>query len=138
MKALIDTCVAVDFLQGREPFAEDAKSVFQSAAVEKFSGFITAKSASDIYYLAHRTTHSDAETRRIMRSLLSLVGMLDSTASDVLRALSSETADFEDAIMIETAVRSRMDCIVTRNQKDYRKSPLPVCTPGEFQKLLEK
>ena len=37
--------------------------------------------------------------------------------------------------MAESALRSGMDCIVTRNVRDYRHSPVPICTPGE---LLEK
>ena len=63
--------------------------------------------------------------------------MLDSTAVDVFHALSSETTDFEDAVMIETAIRSKVDCIITRNTKDYRKSPVPVYTPDDFMKALE-
>lgn len=59
MKALLDTCVVIDFLQGREPFADAARRVFRAAAAERFSGCITAKSATDIYCLIHRCTHSD-------------------------------------------------------------------------------
>ena len=39
--------------------------------------------------------------------------------------------------MIETAQRSRMDCIITRNTKDYAKASLPVYTPDEFLTRLE-
>ena len=95
------------------------------------------KSPADIYYLTHRCTHSDEKARSILNSLLSIVSMLDSTAVDVFHALSSETTDFEDAVMIETAIRSKVDCIITRNTKDYRKSPVPVYTPDDFMKALE-
>lgn len=132
MKALIDTCVVMDFLQSREPFADDAKAIFHAAACEQFAGCITAKSATDIYYLTHRCTHNDNKTRNTLNALLSIVSMLDSTATDVFHALSSKTPDFEDAVMIETASRSRVDCIVTRNQKDYQQSSVPVFSPAEF------
>mgnify|MGYP002508986437 CR=1 FL=1 len=56
-------------------------------------------------------------------ALLTIVGMLDSAAIDVLQSLSSDISDFEDAVMVETAKRASVDCIVTRNQKDYAKSP---------------
>ena len=39
--------------------------------------------------------------------------------------------------MIETAIRSKVDCIITRNTKDYMKSPVPVYTPDDFMKTLE-
>ena len=45
--------------------------------------------------------------------------------------------DYEDAIMVETAVRSGMDCIVTRNIKDYTKAAVNVLDPLAFLKLLE-
>lgn len=39
--------------------------------------------------------------------------------------------------MVETAIRSEMDSIVTRNIKDYMKSPVMVYEPSTFLKLLE-
>lgn len=131
-KVLIDTCVVIDFLQKREPFANDALRFFRAAASELFSGYITAKSATDIYYLDHRATHSDAESRKKLRSLLTIIGMADSAAIDVFQALASGLPDFEDAVMAETAKRIGADCIVTRNRKDYAKAAVAVCTPAEF------
>ena len=39
--------------------------------------------------------------------------------------------------MIETATRAQVDCIVTRNTKDYSRSSVPVYTPDEFLNHLE-
>lgn len=137
MKALIDTCVVIDFLQRREPFDKDAVQIMRLAAMNQFTGCITAKSATDIYYLNHRATHSDKESRTKLNQLLAIIGLLDTSAEDIFHAISSDTSDFEDAVMIETARRSGMDCIVTRNQKDYEKSPVTVYSPAEFLRLLE-
>ena len=136
MRAVIDTCVVVDALQNREPFSRDAQSIFLSCANRRFDGFLTAKAVTDIYYLTHRQTHSDKVTREVLVRLCALFGLLDTTGLDIRKAVSAETADFEDAVMIETAVRSAADCIVTRNTKDYSKSALPVYTPAEFVRLL--
>ena len=38
--------------------------------------------------------------------------------------------------MIETARRTGMDCIVTRNEKDYAHADIPVYTPEAFIALL--
>ncbi len=138
MKALIDTCIVMDFLQKREPFADTACKIFRAAAMELFSGYITAKSATDIYYLTHRCIHNDQASRSKLNQLLSIIGMLDSAADDVFHAISSETSDFEDAVMIETAIRSHMDCIITRNTKDYTKSLVPVYTPEQFIELIKR
>ena len=136
MRVLLDTCVVVDFLQKREPFAQDALSLFRAAATQEFSGYITAKSATDIFYLSNRATHSNEQSRILLLRLLDLVGMLDSLGTDVRLALLAECADFEDAVMIETAKRSGMDCIVTRNTKHYAGASIPVYEPAEFLRLL--
>lgn len=137
MKAIIDTCVVIDFLQKREPFAKSAKQIFRSAATDQFRGCITAKAAADIYYLVHRFTHSDSESRHMLNQLLSLVGVLDTSSEDILHAISSEISDFEDAAMAETAERSNIDCIITRNKKDYKKSRVVVYDPDEFLEVLK-
>lgn len=136
MKVLIDTCIAIDFLQKREPFAEDALRIFRAAASELFSGYITAKSATDIFYIDHRGTHNKAASCQKLRSLLTIVGLADSAAIDVRQTLASELPDFEDAVMVETAKRIGADCIVTRNKKDYVQSGVSVYTPAEFLELL--
>ena len=132
MRALIDTCVIVDALQSREPFCADAQKIFLAVANRWFDGCITAKASADIYYLAHRTTHSDTETRKILAKLFVLYDLLDTTAMDCRRALSSNMADYEDAVMVETALRSGCDCIVTRNRKDYQNASIPAYSPSEF------
>ena len=136
MRAVIDTCVIVDVLQSREPFCKDAQSIFLLCANRQFTGFLTAKAITDIFYLTHRQTHSDRESRNILTKLCTLFNLLDTTALDIRKAITAEISDFEDAVMIETAVRSSMDCIVTRNTKDYSKASIPVYTPAEFVKLL--
>ena len=136
MKDLLDTCIAIDFLQKREPFAEDALRIFRAAASELFSGYITAKSATDIFYIDHRGTHNKAASCQKLRSLLTIVGLADSAAIDVRQTLASELPDFEDAVMVETAKRIGADCIVTRNKKDYVQSGVSVYTPAEFLELL--
>ncbi len=137
MRVLIDTCVIVDALQSRVPFAEVAQKIFIYSANKQFEGYITAKSATDIYYLTHRLKHSDAETRKILGKLFSLFHLLDTTSLDCRKAIASEISDYEDAIMVETAIRSEMDCIVTRNVKDYAKSSVMVYEPSEFLGLLQ-
>lgn len=136
MRALIGTCIIIDALQNREPFAEGAKALFLAVANRHCSGFVTTKSITDIYYLLHRYTHSDKDTRSILNTLSRLFDILDTTGVDCRKAISADIADYEDAIMIETAIRSGMACIITRNLKDYSKASIPVYHPVDFIKLL--
>jgi predicted nucleic acid-binding protein len=138
MRAIIDTCVIMDAIQNREPFADDAKTIFRAAASKWFTGCITAKSSTDIYYLTHRCTHSDKNTRAILTKLYILFDVIDTTGMDVRRAVSSDISDYEDAVMVETAIREDIDCIVTRNTKDFSASSVPVYCSSDFLKLFEE
>lgn len=132
MKVLLDTNVIIDALQDRQPWAEAAKELFREAARNRFKGCLTAKAVADIHYLTRRCTHSEKAARETLGKLLALFELLDTTAGDCERALISETADYEDAIMIETAARTGADCIVTRNLRDFSRSPVKVMAPETF------
>ena len=136
MRALVDTCIVIDALQNRDPFYKEAQAIFLAVANKRFVGFLTAKSITDIYYLTHRCIHSDKDTRRILNTLFGLFDLLDTAGMDCRKAISSDFSDFEDAVMVESAVRGGMDCIVTRNLRDYEKAPLPVYSPSDFLELL--
>lgn len=128
----------MDAVQNRAPFAAGAKKIFRKAAMNRFIGCITAKASTDIYYLTHRCTHSDKDTRVILTKLFALFDVLDTAALDCKKAVSSSVADYEDAVMIETAVSNGIDYIVTRNAKDYKASPIPVLSSDTFLQMLEQ
>ena len=71
-------------------------------------------------------------TRTIMGRIGMLFDILDTTEDDVRQALMSNMTDYEDAVMVETAKREKMDCIVTRNLADYKQAGIPVYSPREF------
>ena len=121
MRVMLDTNIIVDALQDREPWAEAARQIFRDAALGRYTGCITAKASADIHYLARRCTHSETDT----------------AAEDCQRALISETKDFEDAIMIETAFREGLAYIITRNAKDFSHSTVKVLDPESFLLLLD-
>ncbi len=137
MRALIDTCVVIDALESREGFEKDAQNIFLAAANNAFLGYISAKAVTDIYYLMHRYTHSDKTSRETLNKLFTLFDVLDTAGIDCRKAVPSPVSDFEDAVMIETALRSEVDCIITRNTEDFARSPVPVLSPREFLQRLQ-
>ena len=140
MRALLDTNVIVDVLQSREPWCADGQVIFRAAANKQMTGCITAKEATDIHYFARRLftgqEGADAKARLIVGKLFTLFELIDTQAIDCRKAITSNSPDFEDAVMMESAARSEVDCIVTRNTKDYAGSPVNVYSPSEFVKLL--
>ena len=138
MRALLDTCIVIDLLQKREPFFDDAHQIFLAVANQKYEGAISANSVTDIYYLMHHFLHSDIKTRKALDTLFKLFRVLDTTELDCKKALLSPVSDYEDALMVETALSNKVDCIITRNTKDYVKAEVSILSPKEFIKKLEK
>lgn len=137
MKILVDTNVIIDALTSREPWNESAEQIFIMAANHIIDMYITASSATDIYYLLRKYIHSTEQTKQIMGKLYSLIGILEVTEVDCVDALASAISDYEDAVVERVAVNMKVDYIVTRNVKDYQNATVKVIQPDELVDLVE-
>lgn len=138
MRILVDTNIIIDALTGREPFRESAEQIFLLAANQIEDMYITASSATDIYYLVRKHLHNTEKSKNTMSKLYQLFGILDVTAKDCQDALVSDMKDYEDAVISCCAKRNQMDNIVTRNTKDFEKSKVRALLPDEFIKLVSQ
>lgn len=137
MKALVDTNVIIDALTSREPWKESAEKIFLMAANQCLNLYITASSATDIYYLVRKYLHSIEQAKQVMGKLYSLMGILAVTAEECVEALASEIPDYEDAVIEKAATRAGMDYIITRNVKDYQKGTVRAILPDDFIALTD-
>ncbi len=138
MKILVDTNIIIDTLTGREPFRESAEQIFILAANQIEDMYITASSATDIYYLVRKHLHNTEQSKNTMFKLYQLFGILDVTAKDCQDALLLDMKDYEDAVISCCAKRNQMDYIVTRNIKDYEHSKVKVLLPDDFIRLVSQ
>mgnify|MGYP002070044163 FL=1 len=138
MKILVDTNIIIDTLTGREPFRESAEQIFILAANQIEDMYITASSATDIYYLVRKHLHNTEQSKNTMFKLYQLFGILDVTAKDCQDALLLDMKDYEDAMISCCAKRNQMDYIVTRNIKDYEHSKVKVLLPDDFIRLVSQ
>lgn len=138
MKALLDTCIIIDALQLRKPFCESAIPVCLAVAAHRFTGCITAKAITDIYYITHHYYHDREKTLSVISQLIPFFDILDTTGRDCLEAITSPIPDYEDAVMVQTALHNEVDCIITRDAEHFRKSPVTVFCPDEFLIELDR
>lgn len=134
----IDTDVIIDFIIDRQPFSGEAAQVFTLIDQKKVKGYTSAICYSNLYYVLSRyATHK--KVINILNELSELLGILK-VDKDILKdSLASEFKDFEDAIQYYTAQEyKKIDVIITRNIKDYKKSFLPVMTPETFMKTYKQ
>lgn len=132
IRAVIDTNIVLDALASREPFRAVAEQIFLMAAQEKFSGFITASSITDIYYLLRKKS-SDLAAREAIRKLLTIFSIISVSGQDCQAALNSSIADYEDALVATCATREKLDYIVTRDAAFLKNCQLTI-SPEKFIK----
>ena len=129
---LIDTDVLLDFYLDRKPFSDDSLQLLLKCEQKQFRAFITPVIVANTYYILRRhATHLYVVER--LQILLNTISVLAMDQKQVLAALDSKFTDFEDALQYFSAVNSnKIDAIITRNIKDFKKSALPVFTPQEY------
>jgi putative PIN family toxin of toxin-antitoxin system len=132
IRAIIDTNVVLDALASREPFNVEAEKIFMLAAEEKFQGFITANSITDIYYLLRKTLGHLA-ARDALRNLLQVFTVVDISGQDCDEALDSPVSDYEDALVLACAIKAKVDYIVTRDEHFLKvQSTVAIASPSTF------
>ena len=75
MKILLDTNVIIDALTSREPWNKSAEKIFLMSANHIVDVYITASSATDIYYLLRKFIKDTAQSKKIMSKLYSLISI---------------------------------------------------------------
>jgi predicted nucleic acid-binding protein len=132
----IDTDVIIDFLIDRKPYSREAAVIFTLIEQKKIKGYASSLTFSNMYYVL-RKFESHNKVKSKLDSLAHLVGILKVDEEIIKDALESEFPDFEDSIQYFSALGSKkIDVIITRNTKDYKKSDIPVMTPSDYLKMV--
>jgi len=133
----IETDVIVDFLTDRKPFSLESAKIFSLIDQKKIKGCVSSLSFSNLYYVLRKFgTHKKVISS--LQDLSELVEILKVDSDIVKSALTSDFKDFEDSIQYFAAQeQKKVDCIITRNIKDYKDSSLPVMTPETFPVTFE-
>jgi len=133
----IDTDVIVDFLTDRKPFSLESAKLFSLIDQKKVKGCVSSLSFSNLYYVLRKFgTHKKVISS--LHELSELVDILKVDSDTVKSALVSDFRDFEDSIQYFAAQdNKKVDCIITRNIRDYKDSSLPVMTPETFLVTFE-
>lgn len=132
MNVIFDTNVILDVLAARKPFVAFSAEAVMRAERNGCNTAITANTVTDVYYLLRKHLSDRERAKKLLLGVVQRVAVLDTTRSICLAAFKSPVSDFEDAVLVESAVRWGADCIVTRNVADFTASPIAALTPEEF------
>ena len=127
---LLDTDILIDLALDRSPHAEAASELLDRIEHGRHSAFIAWHTVSNFYYLVS-PSRGRTDTRDFIVDLTRLV-TIASTGTEALRyAAALRMPDFEDAMQVAAARACGARHIVTRNVKDYRRSPIPALSPQD-------
>ena len=131
-RVFIDTNILLDLLLERQPWVQQASVLFSMADRKELDLLCCSLSFSTAVYLMHRLKYSRKEiiTKLTIAKSLCTVTTVDSSVID--RVLQSDFSDLEDGMQYYSALAANAEVIVTRNEKDYILSNIPVLSPTEF------
>ena len=131
-KIFLDTNIIVDLIADRKPFSKYSIEIFKKAEEKKIKLFTSSHSIATTHYLLKKYLEEKI-LRDVLYNLLDYVTVIAVDTDVLKKGLRSKHRDFEDSIQILCASTiEKIDCIVTRNTKDFRESEILVLTPDEL------
>jgi predicted nucleic acid-binding protein len=130
-RVMLDLNVVLDVLQKREPFFEASAALLAAVEIGKIEGYLSAHSVTTLFYLIQKGK-SAADAHATLTNLLQFLKIAAIDQSTIEQSLNLDYRDFEDAVQMISAVQNKVDCLITRNIKDYKPALLPVFQPVDF------
>jgi predicted nucleic acid-binding protein len=135
-RVLFDTNIILDVLLDRQPHAETSAAAWGAVETGASQGMLAAHAVTRIHYLAGREMGS-VKARRIVSAILRVFEVAAVDGGVIQEALQLPFHDFEDAVTASAARSAGCECIVTRDPKGFRGSPVRALTPEAVIPLLD-
>ena len=127
---LIDTDVLIDIALDRRPHSEPASELLDRIERGAHSAYVAWHTVSNFYYLV-ASSRGGTNARDFIVELTRFVEVAPTDTQALHYAAELPMADFEDAMQVAAARSCSARYIVTRNVKDFVRSPIPAITPQE-------
>lgn len=127
---LLDTDVLLDVALDRQPHADAAAEILDRLERGREKAFIAWHSVSNFYYLV-APSHGGPGARDFILDLTRFVAVAETDTQSVRYAAELPMRDFEDALQVAAARACGARHVVTRNVRDFDRSPIPALTPTE-------
>jgi predicted nucleic acid-binding protein len=135
LKVLFDTNVILDVLLQRQPYDVAATKLMAAAETSQVSGYLGATTVTTLFYLYAKTS-SSRDVKKTVTRLLQIFNVAPVNHHVLQAALASDFKDYEDAVLHEAGLRAGIDCIVTRNIKDFSKAKVTIYEPHDLVTIL--
>jgi predicted nucleic acid-binding protein len=134
-RILFDTNVVLDVLLDRQPHVEASAAAWAAVETGRSKGMLAAHAVTTIHYLV-RKAMGNIKATQIVSSILRVFEVATVDGVVIQEALQLPFSDFEDAVTAVAARLAGCECIVTRDPKGFRGSPVRSLTPEAVMPLL--
>ena len=129
MRLLVDINVVLDVALQR-PGAAASGQLLAHCGRQHEAWLAWHSVATLAYLIEHQTSNIDA--REFIRSMLTWAEVASTGTPDAKAALELPMRDFEDALQVAAAMACGAQFIITRNERDFKGSPVPALNPELF------
>lgn len=132
-RIFLDTNAVIDFLGEREPHYNSVAKVITLADKKKIKIFTSTVSVATTHYILSKFENAKSALEKI-RKFKVLCSISVTNDEVVEKAINSNFNDFEDALQYFSAVETKCDIIITRNEKDFKSALIPVMNAETYLK----
>ena len=127
---LLDTDVLIDVALDRSPHSGPASELLDRIERSSRGAYVAWHTISNFYYLV-AASRGRRNARDFIVELTRFVRVAQTDTESIRYAAGLPMADFEDAMQVAAARSCGAEYIVTRNVRDFARSPIPGITPVE-------
>lgn len=132
MSVLVDTNILLDVALKREPFYQ-ASALALAKARGLGDTLLCAISVTTLHYFL-RQKLGEKGARQFVNLCVNAMTVAMVEKNTLQAALSSPMTDFEDGVIAQAALACAASLILTRNAKDFIKSPVSAISPEDYLK----
>ncbi len=129
MRLLYDTNVVFDIIERRAPHYSASLQMFKLAKHGTVEGALASHTIANIFYKYQKAIIPDVKDR-----FLTDFEVVCGNAFLVRSSLNLGFRDLEDVLQVAAAMAWKSAFIITRNERDFKFSPIPALSPTAFLK----
>lgn len=127
----------LDLLGERLPFYDSSAKIATLADKGEISIVVSALSYTTVAYILSKYERLEKVKEKLRKfKIISEISDLDEVTIE--KGLNSGFADFEDSLQYFCAIKSECNVLITRNQKDFKDSVIPVMSADEYLISIRK
>ena len=131
MGFLVDTNVFLDVVLKRRGLFEESQATLNWFSEHPGEGWVAWHTLANLHYVGTRLAGSP-KTKAVIADVLRVFEICPAGSREARQAWRLNLPDFEDSLQVSAGLSAGVELILTRNGRDFRRSPLPAIPPKEF------